>query len=316
MVSKRRKNKGEKKVQKRTEASTSENEKITKGKWAICPDCGVSLKLKNLSSHLKKVHSYVSDSKIREIKKTLKRRNGSQKKHVYREKSNFLNRKRNDIIFFTVLIIIIGSIFGGYFIYLEYFRTDETNEYDSGQSAIDDNNPPQDNKQPPVDGNWLDNYIPQYFTGSGENCWWKGYPNKHPNAGESVNHSEWIKQDLDTNTVLIVIHKTGCIPCAPQAEKAGEIAEKYPDDLIFHDLDVADGSDTYDKGMETFIYDPDNAQNYIALTVVLTLIKDESDNVSIAWHSWEGDMDKSVLESWVKDAIYNYKQNESSWSSH
>ena len=74
-------------------------------------------------------------------------------------------------------------------------------------------------------------------------------------------------------------------------------------------MDVADGSSTYDKGMEAFMYDPDDAQNYIALTGVFTKMKDNSGINKITWHSWEGDMDKSVIESWVKDAIYHYKQN-------
>ena len=306
MVSKRQKKKKEKKEQKRSRLKSSEIEKTKKGRLVICPDCGVSLKSKNLSSHLKKVHGYASDSKIKEIKQASKIRKGLPKKHIKREEPSLWRRRREDIIFFSILFIIISSIFGGYFIYMEYFKPDENNEYDSGQSINNENNQPQNN-QSPIDENWLDNYVTQYFVGSKENNWWIDYPDKHPESGESVNHLEWIKQDLDKKAVLIVVHKTGCGPCTPQAEKSGEIAEKYPDDLIFYDLDVVDGSETYNKGMEIFMYDPDDAQNYIALTVVLTQIKDDSNKVSITWHSWEGDMEKSVLESWVKDGIYYYE---------
>lgn len=304
MVSIRNKKKKEKKEYKRSRQKSSEIDN-KKGNWVICPDCGVSLKSKNLSSHLIKVHGYVSDSKIKEIKKTSKRRSGKATKHTI----NVRTRRREDIIFFTVIFIIIGSIFGGYFIYMEYLKPDDTNEYNSGQAI---NNEPQEDDQLPADENWLDNYIPQYFVGSKDNNWWIDYPDKHPESGESVNHLEWIIQDLNTKPVLFVVHRTGCAPCTPQAEKSNEIAKKYSNDLIFYDLDVASGSSTYEEGTEAFMYDPDDAQSYIALTGVFTLIKDDSNKVSICWRSWEGDMEKSVLESWVKDGIYYYEQNKNS----
>jgi hypothetical protein len=301
-----RKKKGQKN-QKSSKVKTSKKDNIENADWTTCPECGTSVKTKNFSPHLNRIHPELSkaDKKhmIKESKKTKLKADRKLKKSQI-EKEKLSRRRQQDILFVSIMVIIFSSIFGGYYFYENYLQTNENND---NQSVIEGNN-----NQPepqPQDNNWLDSYSPKYSIGSGNNNWWINYPDTHTNKGESVAHLGWITQDLNNEPVLFVIHKTGCISCEPQAEKSAEIGKKYQNDLIFCDLDVADGSSTYDKGMEAFMYDPDDAPNYIALTGVFTKMKDNSGFEKIVWHSWEGDMDKSVIESWVKDAIYHYKQN-------
>ena len=296
MVSKRAKKKEERKGRERSIAKPSRSDNGDGGEWPKCPVCGVIVKSKNLSSHIKRVHGEVSEEKRKQIKKASKTKGKNLGETLARKESDSRRQRREGIIIFSVVIILISSVVGGYFVYERYSQPDE------GEGDKSDDLPPI------IDPPSNDGTSPTYYLGAGENNWWVDYPIKHPDRGKPVNHLEWIKQDLGKKAVLIVIHKTGCGPCTPQSIRAGELGEKYSNDLIFHDLDLVDGSSTYDRGMETFMYDPDDAQSYIALTVVLTLITDDSGKVSIAWHSWEGDMDKSELESWVIDGINHYKQ--------
>jgi hypothetical protein len=305
--SKRGRNKKGQKSQNDSKTKTIKSDNLENDDWTKCPGCGTSVKTKNLSSHLDRIHPELSKTDKKQMIGDSKRTKSKvdrkfKKSQINKEKLS--RRRRQDMFFISIIIIIFSSIIGGYYFYEYYLRTDENN---NSQSVTDENN-----NQPepsPQDNNWLDSYSPKYTIGSGDNNWWIYYPDIHPNKGENVAHLEWIKQDLNNKPVLFVIHRTGCISCQPQSEKSAEIGKKYQDDLIFYDLDVADGSSTYDKGMEAFMYDPDDAENYIALTGVFTKMKDNSGNKKIAWHSWEFDMDKSVLESWVKDAIYHYKLN-------
>ena len=61
-------------------------------------------------------------------------------------------------------------------------------------------------------------------------------------------------------------------------------------------------------GYEAYLYDPNGAPGYIALTGVFTYIEDDGE-IKIGWHSWELDVEDSVMESWIKDAIYYYDMN-------
>jgi len=38
-------------------------------------------------------------------------------------------------------------------------------------------------------------------------------------------------------------------------------------------------------------------------------VKMDNGEIKIGWHSWELDVEDSVMESWIKDAIYYYNLN-------
>jgi len=44
--------------------------------------------------------------------------------------------------------------------------------------------------------------------------------------------------------------------------------------MISYDLDLSLGGSSEEKGYEAFLYDPNDAEGYIALTGIFTLVKD------------------------------------------
>jgi len=156
---------------------------------------------------------------------------------------------------------------------------------------------------------WLENYTPVHSIGTGSNDFWINFP-----SGQSVQHKTWIIKSLEEKPVFFVCHRTGCYGCTAQADRVKALGEKYADDAVFYDLDDPYPSygnspkDILDKYNEAFYYDPDGGTHYIALTGVFTLVNDEGE-VKVGWHSWEGDVGDSEMESWVKDIIYYYHIN-------
>ncbi len=156
-------------------------------------------------------------------------------------------------------------------------------------------------------GNWLDDYTPVHSIGTGSDKFWINFP-----AGQSVQHKTWVTESLEEKPVFFVCHRTGCYGCAAQAERVISLGEIYGEDAVFYDLDDdyagTATADILEKYYEGFYYDPNGEPNYIATTGVFTLINDGGE-VKIGWHSWEGNVDDSEMESWVKDIIYYYHVN-------
>lgn len=160
-----------------------------------------------------------------------------------------------------------------------------------------------------LDGtSWMNDYTPVHSVGSGEGDFWISYPSGHPNSSEPVNHLSWVLESLNQHCVVIVVHRTGCVTCQPQADRVIALAEKYEDDGTFYDLDISLGGDTEQKAYEAYVYDPAGPPGYIALTVLVTLIEVNGE-VKYCWHSWEGDVADAELEGWVQDTIYYYHVN-------
>ena len=155
---------------------------------------------------------------------------------------------------------------------------------------------------------WIDTYTPLHSLGTGTNDFWETYPLNHPNSSEPVNHLAWVLESLNEHGVMIVVHRTGCITCQPQADRMIALADKYGNNTTFYDLDISRGGDTEQKAYESYVYDPAGPPGYIALTVLVTTIT-VNGNVVNAWHSWEGDVDDAELEGWVQDTIYYYHMN-------
>ena len=157
---------------------------------------------------------------------------------------------------------------------------------------------------------WMNNYTPIHSVGTGLTYFWINFPVGNPSVGQSVTHQTWITEDLKEKPVVFVCHRTGCAPCTPQADRVKALRETYGEDAVFYDLDDHyDGSATEDilqKYNEAFYYDPNGEPNYIALTGVFTLINDGRE-VKIGWHSWEGNVEDSEMETWIKDCIYYYQ---------
>lgn len=159
---------------------------------------------------------------------------------------------------------------------------------------------------------WMNNYTPTYSIGTATNNFWINFPTGNPSVGQSVLHKTWITEDLEEKPVIFVCHRTGCASCTPQADRVKAFREIYGEDAIFYDLDdpYEGGApeDILQKYYEAFYYDPNGAPNYIALTGVFTLIK-EGTEVKIGWHSWEGNVADSDMETWIKDCIYYHNLN-------
>ncbi len=161
---------------------------------------------------------------------------------------------------------------------------------------------------------WVTNYSPIYKVGSGTNHFWIIFPTGGPSASQNVTHLPWIRHDLKEKPVVFVCHTTGCEPCTPQADRVKALRDIYEEDALFYDLDnpfegygTASG-DTLEKFNNVFYYDANGPPGYIAFTGVFTLVNDNGE-VKIGWHTWEGDVQDSMMEKWIKDAIYYYYIN-------
>jgi hypothetical protein len=158
------------------------------------------------------------------------------------------------------------------------------------------------------DLNWLEKYTPVHGIGTGSDDFWINYPLENPSSSQSVDHLDWVINSLNEGCVLFVVHKTGCKYCKAQADRVIAIADKYEDQLEFYDLDIPLGGDVERMAYDAYLYDPDGPPGYIALTGVFTLVEDNME-IKCGWHSWELDVEDSVMESWIKDAIYYYTLN-------
>jgi len=161
------------------------------------------------------------------------------------------------------------------------------------------------------DKHWLENYEPRYGLGSVQYNWWIPYYNGHPEAGSKVNHTEWIVESLQNNSVVILIHGTTCHGCEETKNNMHNCLEIYGSNFTYFELN-ADGEDN--RTEEVFnTYDPTAGQNLIPLTVIITLIIDDNNETQIAWHSAEGERSEDWIESYMQDSIYYHRQYLETW---
>lgn len=156
---------------------------------------------------------------------------------------------------------------------------------------------------------WFDDYSPIHTIGNGEGEFWIEYPTDSENAGQTISHLSWILESIESNCVLFVVHKTGCVGCAAQAERVINLSKEYEAQVEFYDLDIPLGGDIEQMAYESYLYDPDGPPGYIALTGIFTYVSYQGEN-RIGWHAWEGDVSDSEMEDWVRDAIYYYHLND------
>lgn len=156
--------------------------------------------------------------------------------------------------------------------------------------------------------NWLIDYSPIHTLGTDNNSFWIEYPAANPNSSQIVSHLSWINESIEQGCVLFVVHKTGCESCQPQADRVIALADKYQENLVFHDLDIYLGGSIEKRAYDAYVYDPDGPPGYIALTGIFTLVK-QNESIQYAWHSWERDANYDEMEEWLKDAIYYWNLN-------
>jgi hypothetical protein len=244
--------------------------------WIICPVCKTKLKKNNIPNHMKYVHNKKIEDFDESSIKILPKKRQKQKKSM--------NISIGPIVIILVVIIVVV------FFVLSGSPDDSNNSGNSNNSR------------------WIDNYSSVHSIGTGSNNFWINFPVGNPSVGQSVEHLTWITEDLEEKPVVFVVHKTGCAACTPQADRIKDFREIYSEHAIFYDLDIPLGGDIEKKAYESFYYDPNGGDHYIALTGVFTLIN-EGGEIKIGWHSWEGDVDDVTMENWIKDAIYYYHIN-------
>jgi uncharacterized membrane protein len=120
-----------------------------------CPICGVSVKSKNLSGHLKKVHPNASENDLKNGSKSKNQRNrmleskkADRRKELMKEK-----RRKQDIMFLCIVGIIIGGIIGFYF-YNSNSTTDQDDDSLKWEPQPVEETP---NEQPPDNNNGQNN---------------------------------------------------------------------------------------------------------------------------------------------------------------
>lgn len=149
----------------------------------------------------------------------------------------------------------------------------------------------------------------EHSVGAGKDDWWILYPDDHTNAGDSVNHPEWVMNALKERPVLLYVH-LNCDYCVPQKEAVDKVMQDYSGDVTLFDLS-GDGSDA--RAADAIVYDPDGGKALVPLTVVITLVNDNGD-VKVGWHSSEDITGNDWIRSYLDDAIALYNENRYAWA--
>ena len=118
----------------------------------------------------------------------------------------------------------------------------------------------------------------------------------------SVNHPSWVITAVQTKTLLILTHSTGCAPCDTMLSICGPLSTEYSSQIEYYD--ITSGTDEPEATDCFAAYDPE-PPNYVPLTTVVTI----GPNNTIIWHSWEGVIDEETLTSWLDDAISYHSDN-------
>lgn len=140
--------------------------------------------------------------------------------------------------------------------------------------------------------------------GSGENDFWKLYPDGNPSEGTFVNHPLWVLSNLTSRPLMILIHQEGCVGCAIQLPICNDINSTHPNNLTYISLS---SELEYERVHDSILtYDPNGNAHYVPLTIIVTQRTDGNGQTVIAWHSWEGVVTQSELTSWIDDAIDNW----------
>ncbi len=156
------------------------------------------------------------------------------------------------------------------------------------------------------ESNWLENYIPIHAVGTGSDDFWIEFPAGSDSYGQSIEHFDWVTDTIDNNCVLFVVHRTGCVGCKEQGDLVISLAKKYNKDVEFHDIDAVSDATAEIQQMsnEAYLYDPNGASGYIALTGVFTYIE-ENETVEFTVEVENGTGDNYVILDFGDGVIYS-----------
>jgi hypothetical protein len=156
-------------------------------------------------------------------------------------------------------------------------------------------------------------YSPAHAVGSGDDDWWTTYPDQNENSGKTVEHLDWIMDDLKKKPVLILIHSSNCVPCLTQTPRIKAAANSFSGDLAYYDI-LGEGSSLQEAVDILDVYDPYGmGKPVVPTTIFITLAKGPDGKVGIVWRSEVDAMSEGRIDAYVKDAIYYYKQNSAAW---
>jgi thiol-disulfide isomerase/thioredoxin len=158
----------------------------------------------------------------------------------------------------------------------------------------------------------LNSYSPAQTLGSGDNDWWTAYPDQNENSGSTVEHPSWVLDALKDKPVLMLVHSSDCKPCLVQIPRIKNVVENFGNNLSYYDV-LAEGSGFKEAIDVLDIYNPTGGAQYVPTTIFVTLIKNSDGKVEVAWHSQIDIMSEDEINSYAKDAIYYYNQNEAGW---
>ncbi len=159
---------------------------------------------------------------------------------------------------------------------------------------------------------WLEDYIPSSEEGQLEHQWWASYPKQHSLYGSTPIHPRWLVDMLENGSILILGHSTRCIPCIEQQRSVEMIEQEYGEKIQI--VDLISGVDKRTNDIMR-LYDPNDSQNHIPSTILLTIIKTDNSPIQIVWHSAEGATGDDWLIRYVKDAIFYHDKYVEEWSS-
>jgi len=232
-----------------------------------------------------------------------------------KEKKPGITRGTKKKIFLGTVIVIIILVIAVPVTILKVL--DEDSSSITSEGSNNNNNPtnpinPIDPDIEPSDP--IPNTAPFNNAGIGSDDWWIKYPSQHPSSGSIVDHPDCAFNPLSSKPVVIFAHSEGCAPCEKQGEDMEKVLNEIgKDNVKFYDLITPnpDPDPCINKVFDA--YDPNAEQSFIPLTVIVTLIKDNSGDVQIAWHSSEGATGEDWLREYIKDAIYYHDQNSAGW---
>ncbi|MGV8174280.1 MAG: thioredoxin family protein [Methanothrix sp.] len=157
----------------------------------------------------------------------------------------------------------------------------------------------------------------EYSVGPANDDWWTVYPDQSTGSGGEVIHPPWILDALESNPVLIYVHKS-CDYCVPQTEAVQNISDEFNGQITFYEIDADAGdSRSKERSNETMqAYDPNGGKEmYVPLTVVATLAVNSTGVVVPVWHSTDEVTGDDWIRDYVEDAISQYDENSGNWNS-
>jgi hypothetical protein len=151
----------------------------------------------------------------------------------------------------------------------------------------------------------LQGYKPVYSLGTGDADWWINYPDNSLSPGTQVSHLPWVIDDLKQKPVVIFVYRLDCMACEVQKEDLNKVLDSYGNDVKYYDLLVPNEKMS---GILTSYFSRKTLPT-VPITVVLTTIKGSDGKNSVAWHTMYDAEGEEIVASYVKDAIYYYRQS-------